>query len=233
MVNDDLRELRLKLSDSHTFSGLATFLNPYSYLLIRKHIRTLISMDRIYVDGQLLVLYFKILGISTVNRCSFDMTSLAPVVFSEAEKSGQTIYFLGSKAEEVTSAVDEICSQFPNLNVVGYRDGYIKEDERAIEVEKIVKLNPSIVVVGMGALLQEKFLIELRREGWSGTGFTCGGFLHQTASGLDYYPSWVNKLHLRWAYRIYDEPKLARRYFFYYPKALALIFWDFKVKPKL
>lgn len=41
---------------------------------------------------------------------------------------------------------------------------------------QINELNPDLVVVGMGAPLQEKFLVDLVGLGWRGRGYTCGVF---------------------------------------------------------
>ena len=74
--------------------------------------------------------------------------------------------------------------------------------------------------------MQEQFLIDLQKSGWQGVGYTCGGFLHQTAKGIQYYPKWVNRLGLRAFYRMYDEPQLIKRYFIEYPKAIVIILGD-------
>jgi exopolysaccharide biosynthesis WecB/TagA/CpsF family protein len=92
-------------------------------------------------------------------------------------------------------------------------------------LENIKELNPDIVVCGMGTPLQEQFLVDLQDTGWNGIGYTCGGFLHQTAGDIQYYPKWVDKYNLRWVYRIYDEPVLFKRYFGDYPK----FFWYFMI----
>ena len=78
----------------------------------------------------------------------------------------------------------------------------------------------------MGTPLQEKFLIDLKKNGWSGIGFTCGGFLHQTSNNIIYYPNWIDKFSLRAFYRMYDEPKLIKRYFLIYPLAILLFLYD-------
>ena len=88
-------------------------------------------------------------------------------------------------------------------------------------------MHPDIIVCGMGAPLQEQLLVDLQNIGWIGTGYTCGGFLHQIASNIQYYPIWTDKYHLRWAYRIYDEPKLFKRYFWEYPKFLMVFIYDY------
>ena len=112
------------------------------------------------------------------------------------------------------------------LNVLRYRDGYFSDKEREDELDLLIKDNPDIVIVGMGTPLQEFFLRDLRELGWQGTGFTCGGYLHQSSNGIDYYPKLIDKLNLRWLYRIYDEPKLFKRYTVDYSKFIFLFAYD-------
>jgi N-acetylglucosaminyldiphosphoundecaprenol N-acetyl-beta-D-mannosaminyltransferase len=82
------------------------------------------------------------------------------------------------------------------------------------------------VIVGMGAVLQEKFLLTLRSLNWQGAGYTCGGFFHQTADTITYYPKIIDQLQLRWAYRIFKEPKLFLRYSIQYPKFIFILLFD-------
>ncbi len=98
--------------------------------------------------------------------------------------------------------------------------------ERDKSINNIIELNPDFLVVGMGAPLQEQFLIDVRKQGYKGTGFTCGGFLHQTQGSINYYPKLIDSMGLRWAYRIYDEPKLFTRYFVDYPVSIILFLKD-------
>ena len=59
----------------------------------------------------------------------------------------------------------------------------------------------------MGAPLQEQFLLKLAASGWIGLGFTCGGYLDQLSlKGTAYYPAWVDRFNIRWAYRFFMEP---------------------------
>jgi exopolysaccharide biosynthesis WecB/TagA/CpsF family protein len=202
--------------------NLITFLNPYSYILARQN-KELFENFNIKIDGILLVKILNLFGFKNVCRESFDMTSLAPIVFENAIKEKKSLYIIGTKPQIIDEAIKNIKNLYPELNIIGYRDGYFNNDEdRDKTLRKIKELNPDIVICGMGTPLQEKFLVDLKNMGWKGIGYTCGGFLHQTATNINYYPKWIDKLNLRWLYRIYDEPKLFKRYFFEYPK---FIFW--------
>ncbi len=144
-----------------TESSLTTFLNPVSYLQARKHAQNYEQFDRLLADGWLFVAALKAVGINT-QRHSFDMTSLAPVVFQQAIKNRQSVYFIGAKPAEISNFIKVIEKHFPNLNILGYRDGYFKDlEERNSIIQKLHNLSPDIVIAGLGAPLQEKFLIDL------------------------------------------------------------------------
>lgn len=206
---------------------LVTFLNPYSYLLARQNLDLFEKFDRIYIDGIALVKILNLFRVANVKRTSFDATSLVPNVFMNAMENSRSLYFIGTKPEIIDETIKNIGNEYQGLNIVGYRDGYIKDNERTKLLKDIEYLKPDIVVCGMGTPLQEKFLIDLRLIGWSGEGYTCGGFLHQAAVKINYYPSWVNKYNLRWAYRMYDEPKLVERYLIGYPKFFMIFLYDY------
>lgn len=56
-------------------------------------------MDGIFADGGFLVKAIKLVYGKQVTRRSFDMTSMAPELFSYAEENGKTIYIVASKQE--------------------------------------------------------------------------------------------------------------------------------------
>jgi N-acetylglucosaminyldiphosphoundecaprenol N-acetyl-beta-D-mannosaminyltransferase len=203
---------------------ITTFLNPFSYLLARSN-KDQLSHFNINIDGGLLVILLNLFGFK-YKRKSFDMTSLAPVVFNDAIKNNKSIYFIGSKPIVIDLAIKNIQEQFPELNICGYRDGYINDNEMVVVLDIINSLKADYVICGMGTPLQEQFLIDLQKSGWTGEGYTCGGFLHQTAAGIKYYPNWINTLGLRAFFRMYDEPKLIKRYFIDYPHAIIIILFD-------
>lgn len=191
-----------------------TFLNPVSYLTALDNKELFGQFDGIFADGGLLVKSIKILYGKDVKRRSFDMTSMAPELFSYAVEHGKTIYIVASKQEQVEKAVDIFRKRYPGITFAGYRNGYFaSEDEMDVEAKHICEVNPDFLIVGMGALMQEKFLLKVKDAGFKGIGFTCGGFIHQTAKNeIDYYPAWVDKTNLRFVYRMWREPHTRKRY---------------------
>ncbi|MBD3894572.1 WecB/TagA/CpsF family glycosyltransferase [Halomonas sp. ML-15] len=214
-------------SPERTEHAVVTFLNPYSYRIARQHPALFRRFDVIHYDGIVLAKLMRLAGVS-VARTSFDMTSLADEVLSGAARDGRRVFFVGSEPGVPEQAAETLKAHFAGLQVAGVRHGFFTDDEeRSAFIDELVALAPEIVVVGMGAPLQERLLVDLAEAGWRGEGYTCGGFLHQTAKGgAQYYPAWMDRLNLRWLYRIYDEPKLIKRYTIDYSIFLGLFARD-------
>lgn len=195
-------------------SRIYTFLNPVSYLDALDNKDLFGRFDGIFADGSLLVAAIKMLYGKSVTRRSFDMTSLAPELLDYAEANNKTIYIVASKQEEVERAVEIFKERYPKLNFAGYRNGYFSsEKEQNDEAAYITHLNPDFLIVGMGALMQERFLQKVKDAGYKGVGFTCGGFIHQTSKNeIDYYPAWADRMNLRFVYRMYKEKHTRKRY---------------------
>lgn len=191
-----------------------TYLNPVSYLTALDCKDLFSQMDGIFADGGLLVKAIKLVYGKKVTRRSFDMTSMAPELFAYAAEHGKTVYIVASKQEQVEKAVEIFRERYPKVKFAGYRNGYFaNEEEMNQEARHITELNPDFLIVGMGALMQEKFLLKVKRAGYQGIGFTCGGFIHQTSKNeIDYYPAWVDKTNLRFVYRMWKEPHTRKRY---------------------
>ena len=191
-----------------------TYLNPVSYLTAIENKKLFSQMDGIFADGGLLVKAIKLVYGKQVTRRSFDMTSMAPELFAYAAEHGKTVYIVASKQEQVEEAVEIFRERYPKVKFAGYRNGYFaSENDMDVEAKHITELDPDFLIVGMGALMQEKFLLKVKNSGYQGIGFTCGGFIHQTSKNeIDYYPAWVDKTNLRFVYRMWKEPHTRKRY---------------------
>jgi len=192
---------------------LFTFVNPASVTVAARNQRyreMLENFDVVLPDGIGMCWAIRLLHGLHAARVSFDTTSLAPVVFERARQENLTVALVGGQPGVAERSADQLRYAFPALRITLVLDGYGDLDRK---IARLRSLSPSIVVCGMGAGAQEQFLISLAEAGWSGIGFTCGGYLDQLATGLDYYPDWVDQTNLRWAYRLAREPRrLVRRY---------------------
>ena len=216
----------LDVNSIQTKQGMVyTFLNPVSYLDAINYKKLFDQFDGIFADGSILVGAILSLYGKKVKRYSFDMTSVAPILFKYAVNNRKTVYIVASRQEQVEKAAEILKQRYPALCFVGLRNGYFEnEQDVEDEVKKIVSVNPDFLIVGMGIIKQERFLLRVKEAGFQGIGFTCGGFIHQTAQDqIDYYPVWIDWMNLRFLYRMYKEPHTRKRYI----KAGFLFPWKF------
>lgn len=205
-----------------------TFLNPYAYLILRRERPSYLMDGRFHVffDGVALVLLLRLIG-RRVRRYSFDDTSLAPVVLKQCVAKGLSLGVVGSAPGIAAETARLLRTRHQGLRITVISDGFYPEHTEDELLSRAFLCD--VVVCSMGAPRQEDFLHKLRGKGWHGTGFTCGGYFDQlvAAQGGDYYPAWMDKLDLRWVYRIAREPRrLTKRYAVIYPLGMAAFCHD-------
>ncbi len=197
---------------------VATFVNPHACWVMRQeggYLDSLRAFDFVACDGIGMILACRLAGLPCIRREAFDLTSLARPVFDWARHNGTGVVLVGGVDGVAAQAAEVLATLFPGLEIPATFSGYGDGPERAKRY--CLAKQPGLVVCGMGAPLQERFLLGLVDAGWRGAGFTCGGFLDQTASGGEYFPAWIDRLNLRFLYRLAREPRrLWRRYLVQY-----------------
>ncbi len=184
---------------------LVTCLTPYYMTLMgNEHYSMYQEFDFIASDGSYPLKINKWVGKPKSIRLSFDMSSMAPAVFNDMIKNGQGLYVLGAKPGEIELSVKQIEANFPKLKVFGYHHGYINDCKNLI-VDQIVQSGAKVCIIGMGAPLQDEMAVRLKKSGFIGTVYTCGGFIHQTTNGIISFPEWSNRLNIRFIYRWFHE----------------------------
>lgn len=164
------------------------------------------KFDIVEIDGTLLK---KI--IRSPRRTSADLT--VPILLKRLNHT--KIAIVGGSAVELPAKVDQIeflGREGENTVALSY-DGFDGLPSIANLAEQVSRHGVGLVLVGLGAPLQERYVAGLRREVEAPClVMTVGGFLDQvTQSG--YYPSWAYGLRLNWLVRLVREPaRLWRRY---------------------
>jgi beta-1,4-glucosyltransferase len=181
------------------------WLNHYSIrLALSESIAAVQEVDVCGVDGQ----FLKWLLRHPV-RTSADL--VVPVLLS-CDQSIRTVLTVGGpggRTAALQAAFSELAGRSVQVHTV---DGY-GGLRRGADLQRLVaEIEPDLVLVGLGAGLQEKVLIEAAEGMVRGYALTCGGFLDQVLQG-GYYPSWAYPLRLNWLVRLAREPRrLWRRY---------------------
>jgi N-acetylglucosaminyldiphosphoundecaprenol N-acetyl-beta-D-mannosaminyltransferase len=210
--------------------GIYSFLNLASLTAFFKSIKETGNVEY-FCDGFLMCLLVYIATGKRISRVSFDFTSIADNVFNYANKNERKIAIVGATNQELEKFVFKIKKRYEGIKIDYYRDGFFGNDESRRVAEDVISSEALILIVGLGAGKQEEFLNKCYDLGFSGAGFSCGGFIRQESyNNEDYYPRWVNKIKFRAFYRMYKEPHTIKRYFFSYPKNFFIFLYSYLSK---
>lgn len=206
-------------------SCIVTFVNPNAFHLRsidQGYANMLWHFDLILADGIGVVKALQWVNGEKVERQSFDTTSLFHPLLSRLNGSRRSLCIVGGEPGVAHRAMHKMRRAYPDIDYRGSLDGY-QEFNRIIEWIK--GRGSDVVLVGMGAPSQEAVLLRLKQDGFNGLGLTCGGFLDQYVSNDTYYPQMIDRLDLRWLYRLIREPRrLRRRYLIQYQAFLFDVF---------
>jgi N-acetylglucosaminyldiphosphoundecaprenol N-acetyl-beta-D-mannosaminyltransferase len=207
---------------------IVSYVNVYSYSQLRKSPKLVSKIDKFTLDGILLLVLLRVLFLKKFTRLSPDFSSYFGEVFRLSEKENKKLFFVGASQAELDKFVTIIQTTYPSLNIVGVSNGFFELSEASKLISEIDALACDLVFIGLGTPKQEEFAVCLKESNFNGTIYTCGAFISQTAKrGVQYYPNFVNALHLRWLYRLFREKGLFKRYFIQYPYSTLLILKDY------
>lgn len=165
-------------------------------------------------DGIAVVKACKILDIKVTERITG--VDIAEYLLEELNRQKKSLYLFGAKKEVIETLVDKIKVDYPNIEILGYSDGYVEDRDKVFK--KIVKLKPDVCLVALGIPYQEKIIYKYLNKFDKGIFVGVGGSFDVLSGTKKRAPKIFIKLNLEWLYRIACEPKRLKR------------FWDNNVK---
>lgn len=126
-------------------------------------------------------------------------------------KTKSKIFIYGAKEENLDLAIKNIEKKYKNINICGYINGYIHEEDA---LKTILKATPDFLFVALGSPKQENFIIKNKQK------FKDIKVIMPTGGTIDVYsgkinraPSFYQKTHTEWLYRMIKEPKRFKQIF--------------------
>jgi len=164
------------------------------------------NADLVIPDGIGIIFASKILGDKLPER--IPGIDLSYKLLEISNEKHYKIVLIGGKEGVAEGAKENLKKIFPNLNIAMTYNGYFNEDEEKKIVEEIQKIEPDILLVGMGSEKQEIWIWN-NREKFKNIGVCIGvgGTLDIWAGKKKRAPKLVQKLGLEWLYRVIIEPK--------------------------
>ncbi|OPJ65578.1 WecB/TagA/CpsF family glycosyltransferase [Clostridium chromiireducens] len=143
-------------------------------------------------------------------------------VLIKANLERRSIYLLGAKEEVLNKCVDNIKTEFPNLIISGFHNGFFDLNNCDEIVDDINKSDPWAIFVAMGSPRQEIFIEKIIKSSNIHIFMGVGGVFDILAGELKRAPKWMISLGLEWLYRVIKEPFRIKR-LIAIPKFLLLV----------
>jgi N-acetylglucosaminyldiphosphoundecaprenol N-acetyl-beta-D-mannosaminyltransferase len=188
------------------------FLNAHCYNMSvsdQNYRQALHAADLLLPDGVGVLWGCKVLGLP--HRENLNGSDFIPHMCDELIKrrGSLSIYILGGRpgiAEQARHNLEKKHGS-DRLKVVGTQHGYFKPEESEAVVAEINRLNPDVVLVGMGVPLQELWINCNAANLRTGVVFGVGALLDFLAERIERAPRGVQQAGLEWAWRLIREPK--------------------------
>jgi exopolysaccharide biosynthesis WecB/TagA/CpsF family protein len=181
--------------------------------------------DVVTCDSQILLAASKFLGTPLRERVSG--SDFFPRFYEKYKgEASVTVFVCGGGPGVAEVARQRVNEKVGREMIVGTDSPPFDYDRRPGEVdrmaEKIHASKASVLVIGLGAGRQEKFIVENRaRLPHVKTFLPLGGTIDYEAGALKRPPAWVTNVGLEWFYRLAKEPKQRwRRYLVHQPPVL-------------
>ena len=166
--------------------------------------KVLNEADLLTADGIGVVYAAKILKNPIKERCAgFDV---ACRVLEKCAKSGDTVYFFGSKPGVADKAKEVVEERYPGLKVVGTSDGYFDEEKEKQIVADINEKKPNVLFVCLGAPKQEKWIYNHKDVLNVNVCMGVGGTVDVLAGTAERAPEFYINHNIEWLYRLIKQP---------------------------
>ncbi|OQY97671.1 MAG: acetyl-mannosamine transferase [Candidatus Brocadia sp. UTAMX2] len=169
----------------------------------------------VLADGMPIVWASKFLGTPLKEKVSG--SDLVPVICKFAAEKGYRLFFLGGRLGAVEKARENLIKMYPQIKIVGvYSPPFGFEnnrEENEIIIKMIQNARPEILLVGLGAPKQEKWIYRHYKKLDVPVAIGVGVTFEFISGMVKRAPKWMQKLGLEWFWRLIMEPRrLWKRY---------------------
>lgn len=198
--------------------GLLVAVNAEKVMKATEETRGIINNNIGYADGAGVMVAMHKKGRPEAVRIAGADLWLEIVKESYKEK---TFYLIGGKQEVIDDTVAKLKMQFPEIKIVGYRNGYIKTDEeRKALIEDVAEKKPDVVFVAMGSPKQEFLMYDFMKVNpaiYQGL----GGSFDVYTGRVKRAPLWWQKHNVEFLYRFLKQPSRYKREYY----RLKFLWW--------
>lgn len=190
--------------------GILVAVNAEKIIKATDKTRQIINNNISYPDGIGAVMALKHKGYKQAIKIPGCELWLDIVRFAYKDKS---FYLIGGTKETIQNTKTKLLEDFDGINIIGYRNGFIKTEEVRLKlIEDIEFKKPDIVFVAMGSPKQELLMqnmLEKHKAVYQGL----GGSFDVYIGKVERAPEWWLTHNLEWAYRLLKQPTRIKRQF--------------------
>jgi N-acetylglucosaminyldiphosphoundecaprenol N-acetyl-beta-D-mannosaminyltransferase len=140
-------------------------------------------------------------------------TDMFPLLAAQCAKNGQSIFLLGAKEGVAAEVEARMVAAYPGLRIAGTHHGYFQHGECPEVIARINDSGADIVMVALGAPLQERFIARHRDALASPVLMGVGGLFDFYSGRVPRAPKILRDASLEWTWRLMMEPRrMWRRY---------------------
>ena len=191
--------------------GLLVAVNAEKVMKATEETRAIVNNNIGYADGAGVVVAMHKLGHPEAVRIAGCDLWLDIVKESYKEKS---FYLIGGKQAVIDDTVSMLRQDFEGIQIVGYRNGYLKSDEeRMAVIDDVVAKKPDVVFVAMGSPAQELLMsdmMKLHPAIYQGL----GGSFDVYTGRVKRAPLWWQKHNVEFLYRFLKQPQRYKREYY-------------------
>lgn len=191
--------------------GLLVAVNAEKVMKATEETRAIVNNNIGYADGAGVVVAMHKLGHPEAVRIAGCDLWLDIVKESYKEKS---FYLIGGKQAVIDDTVRMLRQDFEGIQIVGYRNGYLKSDEeRMAVIDDVVAKKPNVVFVAMGSPAQELLMsdmMKLHPAIYQGL----GGSFDVYTGRVKRAPLWWQKHNVEFLYRFLKQPQRYKREYY-------------------
>jgi UDP-N-acetyl-D-mannosaminouronate:lipid I N-acetyl-D-mannosaminouronosyltransferase len=188
--------------------GILVAVNAEKMIKANEQTLSIINSNIAYCDGSAPVLAMHQLGYKQVKKIAGCELWLEIIKRHYLDKS---FYIIGAKPEVHAEVIKKLKAEFPGINIVGARDGYLKtaEDRQAL-IDDVAEKRPDVVFVAMGSPTQEILMSDmLKRHKAIYQGL--GGSYDVYTGRIRRAPRWFIDNNIEFVYRFIEQPKRFKR----------------------
>jgi N-acetylglucosaminyldiphosphoundecaprenol N-acetyl-beta-D-mannosaminyltransferase len=155
-------------------------------------------------DGIAVIKACQMLGVDVTERITG--VDIADFLISELNRQKKSIYLFGAKPEVVETFVNKIKADYPDVQIAGYSDGYVKDRDAVFD--EIVNAAPDVCLVALGIPHQEKLIYKHIDRFEKGIFVGVGGSFDVLSGCKARAPQFFIKHNIEWLYRIAKNTSL-------------------------